>query len=111
MGQKKKEMEEEIEEKKEEVGTIIKTSCIQEEKSKAKHISPRNNPLASIAGKIVPKSVVERLTSNKNNPNQRNFSPPGEIHNRLYELHNLDKKKREKNEAIRLENIRKEESK
>lgn len=36
---------------------------------------------------------------------------PIEIHQRLYELHSLDQKKREKNESIRQQNILKEEAK
>ena len=39
------------------------------------------------------------------------WGSPNEIHKRLYELHSLNQLKIDKNEAIRLENIRKEEAK
>jgi len=63
MGQKKKASE--IELKKEEAGTIVKANPQKEERvnEKAKDIIPTKNPLASIAGKIVPKSLVSKLKS------------------------------------------------
>jgi len=113
MGQKKKASE--IELKKEEAGTIVKANPQKEEgvNEKAEDIIPTKNPLASIAGKIVPKSLVSKLKSRGGKLAQEKEKAwsPAEIHNRLYELHNLDKKKREKNEAIRKRNIRREEAK
>jgi hypothetical protein len=70
------------------------------------------NPLASVAGKILPKSVVQRLSaSNAEDVITNKLAEQNDCHQRLFELHSLEKKRRDKNEAIRISNIRKEESK
>ena len=41
----------------------------------------------------------------KNNASRQTGSDSSSIHKRLYELHSLDQKKRQKNEAQRLSNV------
>lgn len=56
--------------------------------------------------------MVKRLSANNTEDVITNkLAEQNDIHQRLFELHSLDKKKRDRNEAIRKENIRKEESK
>jgi hypothetical protein len=81
-------------------------------KSTPKHHTPRrprhnlspSPSVSSLAGKIVPQKLLKQIS-------QARSKSPIEIHQRLYELHSLDQKKRDKNESIRQQNILKEEAK
>lgn len=86
--------------KKEEPGKIVKADPIRLQNSKSK--SPLRN---NLAGKIVSKSKVQEMMMNQSREYDRNHSK-NEIHDRLYELHNLDRKKRQKYEAQRLANLK-----
>lgn len=116
MGQNRKPLSERAEktENRDDVGTIVKVGS----KSKIHNVvspprSPKSSGLASVAGKIVPQTLAKRLSTQTNDLKalkERSVSPIP-IHSRLYELHNMEKKKRERNEAIKQENMRKEEAK
>lgn len=116
MGQNRKPLSERPEkaENREDAGTIVKVgSKAKINKVTSPPLSPKSSGLASIAGKIVPQTLVKRLSTQTHDVKglkERSVSPTP-IHSRLYELHNLDKKKRERNEAIKQANIKKEEAK
>lgn len=104
MQQNKKQIPEPEPKQKEAPGMIIKTN--KNDKIKQSHSkSPIRNILA---GKIVPRSQAQQLIaeSMSSEASKNRCGSPNEIHSRLYELHNLDKLKREKNEAIRKDNIK-----
>lgn len=91
-------------------GTIVKTNKQTPSSSSRKPGMYKSPSAASFAGKIVPKTLVRQLTEGGDSSKKRDKSP-NEIHNRLYELHSLNQQKLDKNESIRLANIRKEEAK
>lgn len=112
MGQNRKPLTEQSH-KKEEPGMIVKSTNYKSNGNIRSKI-PLSPKSSDLAGKIVPKGLAKQLsnvTTEARVEKQHRDKSPNLIHKRLYELHNLDRQKRDKNEAIRQENIRKEEEK